>query len=61
MELLDDIEDHWDSSTHTKERRQVILRFQEHTKLTHQRVSFISGDCSLRASWKAIHHSKGSY
>lgn len=44
MELLDDIEDHWDSSTHDKERRECIRRFQEHAKLHHHRVSFISGD-----------------
>ena len=44
VELLDDIEDHWDSSTHQKERDECIHRFQEHAKLHHHRVSFISGD-----------------
>ena len=44
VDLLDDIEDHWDSNTHLKERKEFLLRLQQHTKLTGQRVSFISGD-----------------
>ena len=44
VSLLDDLQDHWDSAVHLKERNALIHRLQEHARAHGRRVSFISGD-----------------
>ncbi|KAK9863128.1 hypothetical protein WJX84_002391 [Apatococcus fuscideae] len=48
-DLLDDIVDHWDASSHLHERRMLIQRLQTLCLNRQLRVTFISGDVHLAA------------
>jgi hypothetical protein len=43
-ELLDDLNDHWTSECHKKEREELIARLQKFAKEKNIRVTFLSGD-----------------
>ncbi len=56
MELLDDIEDHWDSSTHIKERDACIVRFQVGTHCLSCIPCASCWRCTCGCVWQAQNH-----
>jgi len=48
-ELLDDLNDHWTSRSHKKERNWLIEQLQKFAKIHRIRISFLSGDVHCAA------------
>ena len=57
-ELLDDITDHWDASTHKAERADFIQNLQSVAKKRSVRVSFLGGDVHVCAVGRFYTHPK---
>ena len=57
-ELLDDITDHWDASTHLQERADFIRGMQAIVRKKGVRVSFLGGDVHVCAVGRFYTHPK---
>ncbi|KAJ7738523.1 hypothetical protein DFH07DRAFT_84470 [Mycena maculata] len=55
-ELLDDLNDHWTSRSHKKERNWFIKQLQKFAKIHRIRISFLSGDvhCAAVGAFKTL-------
>ncbi|KAJ7582843.1 hypothetical protein C8J56DRAFT_1005754 [Mycena floridula] len=55
-ELLDDLNDHWTSRSHKKERNWFVEQLQQFAKAKRKRISFLSGDvhCAAVGNFKTL-------